>query len=111
MSLINSGGAHEIIFLGLLYSLQISNLEVQMARLPRITIPHIAHQITQRGNRRQQPFFTDAGYQKYLDLLKEWSFEYEVEISAYCLMPNHIHVIAVLTTQEGLSGVMKEVHS
>ncbi|WP_419799593.1 MAG: transposase [Terasakiella sp.] len=67
-----------------------------MARLARVTIPNLPHHITQRGNRRQQTFFCDADYELYLDLLAEWCLFYGVEIWAYCLMPNHTHVIAVL---------------
>ena len=66
--------------------------------------------MTQRGNRRQQTFFNDEDYQAYLALMSEWCFKYHVEIWAYCLMPNHIHLIAVPHTKEGLNLAIGEAH-
>ena len=67
-----------------------------MARLPRLVLPGIPHHVTQRGNRREQTFFEEGDYALYLDLLAEAAGRAHVEIGAYCLMPNHIHVIAAL---------------
>jgi len=44
--------------------------------------------VTQRGNRRQQTFFNDQDYQAYLELMSERCAKHEVQIWAYCLMPN-----------------------
>ena len=66
-----------------------------MARLARVIVPGMPHQITQRGNRRQATFFRDDDYTAYLDLMAEWCHEHNVEIWAYCLMPNHTHLVAV----------------
>jgi len=41
-----------------------------MARLARVVVPGVAHHVTQRGNRRQQTFFTEDDYRAYLDLLE-----------------------------------------
>jgi putative transposase len=82
-----------------------------MARLSRVVIPDTPHHITQRGNRRQQTFFTDEDYQYYLDLLAQWCGHFEVRIWAYCLMPNHTHLIAVPKCADGLAKVMEQVHS
>jgi len=60
------------------------------------------HHITQRGNRRQQTFFSDEDYAAYIDLMAEWCGKRAVAIWAYCLMPNHVHLIAVPSTPEGL---------
>ncbi len=82
-----------------------------MARISRVVIPDLPHHITQRGNRRQQTFFSDEDYQYYLDLLAEWSNHFKVSIWAYCLMPNHIHIITVPKFADGLAKVMEQVHS
>ena len=82
-----------------------------MTRISRVVIPELPHHITQRGNRRQQTFFSDEDYQYYLDLLAEWSHHFEVNIWAYCLMPNHTHIIAVPKFADGLVKVMEQVHS
>lgn len=70
----------------------------------------MAHHITQRGNRRLPTFFGDDDYHEYLSLLTEWCAWWRVDIWAYCLMPNHVHLIAVPETEEGLCRALGEVH-
>nr|WP_319392688.1 transposase [uncultured Desulfobacter sp.] len=81
-----------------------------MARMARAVAPGFPHHITQRGNRRQQTFFSDQDFKAYLDLMAEWCENYRVEIWAYCLMPNHIHLIAVPDTKDGLNLAVGEAH-
>ncbi|MBA16610.1 MAG: hypothetical protein CMN73_09690 [Sphingomonas sp.] len=61
-----------------------------MARLPRLVLPGIPHQVTQRGNRREQTFFEYGDYALYLDLPADAAGRSGVEICSYCLMPNHV---------------------
>jgi putative transposase len=81
-----------------------------MARLARVIAPGLPHHITQRGNRRQQTFFGEEDYQVYLSLMAEWCGKYRVEIWAYCLMPNHVHLIAVPESETGLARAIGEAH-
>lgn len=81
-----------------------------MARMARVIAPGIPHHITQRGNRRQQTFFCDDDYTAYLDLMAEWCGKHRVEIWAWCLMPNHVHLIAVPESEEGLARAIGEAH-
>jgi len=81
-----------------------------MARMARVIAPGIPHHITQRGNRRQQTFFCDDDYIAYLDLMAEWCGKHRVEIWAWCLMPNHVHLIAVPESEEGLARAIGEAH-
>ena len=81
-----------------------------MARIARAVAPGIPHHVTQRGNRRQQTFFNDEDYQSYLELMSEWCMKFQVETWAYCLMPNHIHLIAVPETKDGLNLAIGEAH-
>ncbi len=81
-----------------------------MARIARVVVPGYPHHVTQRGNRRQQTFFNNEDYESYLDLMSEWCGKYHVDIWAYCLMPNHIHLIAVPQTKEGLNLAVGEAH-
>ena len=81
-----------------------------MARIARVVVPAVPHHVTQRGNRRQQTFFQDGDYRAYLDLMAEWCGAEEVEIWAYCLMPNHVHLIAVPKTAEALGRAIGEAH-
>lgn len=81
-----------------------------MARIARVVAPGFPHHVTQRGNRRQQTFFTNDDYQSYLELMSEWCMKFGVETLAYCLMPNHVHLIAVPETKEGLKSAIGEAH-
>jgi len=58
-----------------------------------VILPGYPHHIIQRGNRRQNVFFTDGDYEYYLELLVEWCAHEGIEIWAYCLMTNHVHLI------------------
>ena len=81
-----------------------------MARIARVVAPGVPHHVTQRGNRRQQTFFNDEDYQAYLELMVEWCSRFEVEIWAYCLMPNHVHLIVVPKTTTALGDAIGEAH-
>jgi putative transposase len=81
-----------------------------MARLARVVVPGYPHHITQRGNRRQRTFFCEGDYAAYLALMADWCGRHGVEIWAYCLMPNHVHLIAVPASVEGLRLAIGEAH-
>ena len=81
-----------------------------MARLARVVAPGFPHHVSQRGNRRQETFFKDEDYRVYLELMAEWCAKYAVQIRAYCLMPNHVHLIAVPKTKDGLKLAVGEAH-
>jgi len=81
-----------------------------MARIARVIAPGIPHHVTQRGNRRQETFFCDEDYEAYLSLMAEWCRRCRVDIWAWCLMPNHVHLIAVPENEEGLARAIGEAH-
>lgn len=81
-----------------------------MARIPRIVVADVPHHITQRGNRKQRTFFLDEDYRLYLSLMAEWCQKHSVEVWAYCLMPNHVHLVAVPKTDDGLRRAIGEAH-
>ncbi len=66
-----------------------------MPRLARTVFPGVTHHVTQRGNRRENVFFSDEDRRTYLAWLREYCAKHGVEILAYCLMTNHMHVVAV----------------
>lgn len=78
--------------------------------MARVVVPGMPHHITQRGNRRQQTFFCDEDYQAYLQLMAEWCAACQVEVWCYCLMPNHIHLIAVPESELGFRQAIGEAH-
>jgi putative transposase len=61
-----------------------------MTRLARMVVSGLAHHVTQRGNPREPIFFEDGDQEIYRDLLGEQVRKAEVEVWAYCLMPNHV---------------------
>jgi putative transposase len=81
-----------------------------MPRLSRTVFAGIPHHITQRGNRREDIFFTDEDREAYLTWLHEYCETFKVEILAYCLMTNHIHLVAVPARDDGLQRVLKPLH-
>jgi len=51
-----------------------------MARIARVVAEGMPHHITQRGNRRQQTFFSEEDYAAYIELMAEWCGKYAVDI-------------------------------
>lgn len=79
-----------------------------MARLPRLTLPGLAHYVIQRGN-NQQPIFEDAqDYETMRDLMREMARRFQVDVHAYVLLPTQFHVLAT-PEAEGLSLFMQSV--
>jgi REP-associated tyrosine transposase len=81
-----------------------------MARLARIVIPGTPYHVTQRGNRRQPTFFEDGDFALYRDLLAEGARRAGASVWAYCLMPNHVHVIVVPADPDGLRATFAHAH-
>ena len=81
-----------------------------MARLARMIIPGVPHHVTQRGNRRERIFIEAGDEQVYLDLLATQLKRYAVECWAYCLMPNHVHLILTPADEAGLARAVGEAH-
>jgi putative transposase len=81
-----------------------------MARIARIIAPGLPHHVTQRGNRRQRLFVEEGDYALYRDLLAERCRANGVSCWAYCLMPNHVHLILVPSSAAGLSRAVGEAH-
>jgi len=81
-----------------------------MARLARVVIPGHPHHVTQRGNGRSRTFFDDGDYALYRDLLAANCRDAGVEVWAWCLMPNHVHLILVPSDPDGLRRALARVH-
>ncbi|MGE3475278.1 MAG: transposase [Rhodospirillaceae bacterium] len=81
-----------------------------MARLARVVAPGVPHHVTQRGGRRQPVFFGDDDYLAYRALLAQGCESAGVEVWAYCLMPNHVHLILVPSDEDGLRAALGETH-
>jgi len=81
-----------------------------MSRIARVVAAGVPHHVTQRGNRRQPTFFGDEDYETYLRLVAASCAEHRVTIWAWCLMPNHVHLIAIPKTAEGLARAVGRAH-
>ena len=81
-----------------------------MPRIARIVVPGVPHHITQRGNNRQDIFFVDDDRRVYLALLKQQSYKFGVDVMAYCLMTNHIHLVATPETKDALAKAVGRTH-
>ena len=81
-----------------------------MARLARLVVPGLPHHVTQRGNGRARTFFSEADYALYRDLLAEHCAAAGVEVWAWVLMPNHVHLILVPGDEDGLRRALAPVH-
>ena len=80
-------------------------------RPPRLVVPGYAHHVTQRGVRKSPTFYDDSDHLVYIRILHEACADKAVQIHAYCLMPNHVHLIAIPSTEKGLSQVLRDAHT
>ena len=81
-----------------------------MPRKARAVAPGVPHHITQRGNNRQDVFFVDDDRRAYLEILKEQSLKYGLAIQGWCLMSNHIHLIALPQAEDSLARAVGRTH-
>jgi putative transposase len=81
-----------------------------MPRIARVVVPGIPHHVVQRGNRSQKSFFSDADRSLYLRLLKRHGERAGLSFLAYCLMENHVHLIAVPKNMKSLWRGLGEAH-
>lgn len=81
-----------------------------MARIARVVLPGFPHHITQRGNLNRVTFLEASDYQTYLDLMREWPVDHGVKVLAYCLLPDHVHLLVVPSTESGLCRAIGETH-
>ena len=77
-----------------------------MARRPRLLAPGVLYHVIVRGNQRQKTFLSDGDYQAYLERLGRYRKSLGVTVYAYCLMPNHVHLL-VETGVQPLSRFMQ----
>ena len=69
------------------------------------------HHITQRGNGRNIVFDSDADRTVYLNLLRRNSSHYHLTLWAWCLMGNHIHLLAVPERSDSLHRALGRTHA
>jgi putative transposase len=80
-----------------------------MARLPRLTLAGYPHHIILRGNNRQAIFMDSADFQRMLALLQAHAIEQGVQLHAYVLMSNHLHLLLTPLQNDSLPKMMQAV--
>lgn len=80
-----------------------------MARKPRFYAKGIPCHVVQRGNNRQACFYCDDDFGFYMQSLGEALKRYQVELHAFVLMTNHVHLLMTPQDSEGISRVMQSV--
>ncbi|NBD74121.1 hypothetical protein GVX82_03725 [Patescibacteria group bacterium] len=78
-----------------------------MPRQPRNTPGGYVYHVLNRANARVQIFDTDKDYKLFEDILTEAKAREDVEVLAYCLMPNHWHLVLRPNADGALSAFMK----
>jgi putative transposase len=81
-----------------------------MPRINRIIIPDVPHHICHRGNNQQAIVHDDNDRLKYLSILKKSCDKRGLNILGYCLMDNHIHLVAVPSDENSLSSAIQVAH-
>lgn len=69
------------------------DISLGMARRPRVFAPGLLYHVIVRGNQGRKTFRFDDDYRAYLDRLERYRVKFRVRIYAYCLMPNHVHLL------------------
>ena len=82
-----------------------------MARTARAVAVDTPHHVTQRGNGRQDVFFTDRDRAVYLDAFFDYAARYSLRMWGYCLMSNHVHFVVVPERDRSLARVFGRTHS
>ncbi len=81
-----------------------------MGRFARVVAVDVPHHVTQRGNGRQVILNSDGDRTTYLGLLRHYSELHGLGLLGYCLMSNHVHLIAVPHAQDALARALKQAH-
>ncbi|MCC6698758.1 MAG: transposase, partial [Candidatus Hydrogenedentes bacterium] len=69
------------------------------------------HHVTQRGNRRADVFESDEDRHGYLGFLKKYCGRHGLDVWAYCLMSNHVHLVVVPQREESLARALRDAHT
>jgi len=80
-----------------------------MARARRVDLPGLIYHVINRGNNRREVFYDENDYEHYLCLLHRYKQKFAFKLFAYCLMPNHVHLLLQRTEKGSLGQIMQAV--
>ncbi|MFA5157348.1 MAG: transposase [Candidatus Omnitrophota bacterium] len=81
-----------------------------MPRTARVTIENACYHIITRGNQKQLVFINSTDYEVYLSILKKYKDKHKFRLFAFCLMPNHIHLIIEVSNPIKLNKIMRGIN-
>lgn len=89
-----------------------------MPRPPRIYLENALYYVTSKGDDGQRIFKDDEDFKTFLELLKRYKTQYGFKLFAFCLLPDHFHLLMELPVQKeqnykmgGLSSIMHDLNS
>jgi putative transposase len=78
-----------------------------MARAPRDAQPGAIHHVVNRGNRRTVIFHKPGDYDAFIAVLREAIHKFRMRLLAFCIMPNHWHLVLWPAEDVSLSAFMQ----
>jgi putative transposase len=81
-----------------------------VARFARVIVPDFGYHVTHRGNHREDIFFSPHDRQTYMLWLAHYAKRHAMDIWAYCLMTNHVHLIVTGRRKDSLAGAIGRAH-
>lgn len=78
-----------------------------MPRFPRYVLPGVPQYTIRHGNNRQAIFAADGDHTAYLELLKQAADQYGLQIHAYVLITNHVHLLATPIAAESIGQTVQ----
>jgi putative transposase len=80
-----------------------------MARLARVALVGVPQHIIQRGNNRQACFAGEEDMKAYLHWVKELSMRHQIDVHAWVLMTNHVHLLCTPWKENAVSQMMQSI--
>ena len=81
-----------------------------MPRQARVVAVDVPHHITHRGNNRQDVFLLDEDRRSYIEALRAKSQQHGLTVLGYCLMTNHVHLVAIPRQATSLARAVGQAH-
>jgi len=81
-----------------------------MGRLPRVRSKNGLYHVMARGNNKKSIYFEKEDYETFIEILYWSSKKKSFSVYAYCLMPNHYHLL-IFENKYNISQAMKSVNT
>lgn len=82
-----------------------------MPRSARSVLEGIPYHVTARGNRSGDVFFNDEDRRRYLGWLHDYSERFDLDVLAYCLMSNHVHLIVTPQASDAIARTLQTLQA